>query len=110
MTDATAVIMAAGKGTRMKSAVPKVLHELCGRPLIGWVVAAAQDAGIGKVVVVDGTDRELEGHLPEGVEIAIQKKPRGTADAVLAANFHFHSSDGAVLVLSGDVPLITADA
>lgn len=107
MTDATAVIMAAGKGTRMKSATPKVLHELCGRPLIGWVVAAAQEAGIGRVVVVDGPDRALEGHLPEGTEIAIQEQAKGTADAVLAAAAHF--GDGPVLVLSGDVPLLTAE-
>ena len=108
MTDATAVIMAAGRGTRMKSATPKVLHELCGRPLIGWVVAAAQEAGIGRVVVVDGPDRELEGHLPEGVEIVVQQEARGTADAALSAAESF--GDGAVLVLSGDVPLITGDA
>ena len=108
MTDATAVIMAAGKGTRMKSATPKVLHELCGRSLIGWVVAAAQDAGVGRIVVVDGPDRPLEGELPEGVEIAVQAEAKGTADAVLAAAEHF--GDGPVLVLSGDVPLLTADA
>jgi bifunctional UDP-N-acetylglucosamine pyrophosphorylase/glucosamine-1-phosphate N-acetyltransferase len=108
MTDATAVIMAAGKGTRMKSDVPKVLHELCGRPLIGWVVAAAEEAGIAKVVVVDGPDRDLEGHLPEGAEIAVQQEAKGTADAVLAAKAHF--GEGPVLVLSGDVPLITAGA
>ena len=108
MTDATAVIMAAGRGTRMKSAVPKVLHELCGRPLIGWVVAAAKDAGIADVVVVDNPDRELDGHLPEGTGIAIQEQPKGTADAVLAARAHF--GEGPVIVLSGDVPLITAEA
>jgi bifunctional UDP-N-acetylglucosamine pyrophosphorylase/glucosamine-1-phosphate N-acetyltransferase len=107
MTDATAVIMAAGKGTRMKSATPKVLHELCGRPLIGWVVAAAQDAGVGKVVVVDGPGKPLDGQLPDGIEIAIQQEAKGTADAVLAARDHFGQS--AVLVLSGDVPLITSD-
>jgi len=108
MTDATAVIMAAGRGTRMKSATPKVLHELCGRPLIGWVLAAAQDAGVGRVVVVDNPDRALEGHLPEGVEIAVQEQPKGTADAALAAASHF--GDGPVLIISGDVPLLTADA
>lgn len=108
MTDATAVIMAAGRGTRMKSATPKVLHELCGRPLIGWVVAAAEEAGIGSVVVVDNPDKALDGHLPEGVAIAVQEEPKGTADAVLAAAGHF--GDGPVLVLSGDVPLITARA
>jgi bifunctional UDP-N-acetylglucosamine pyrophosphorylase/glucosamine-1-phosphate N-acetyltransferase len=108
MSDATAVIMAAGRGTRMRSATPKVLHELCGRPLIGWVVAAAQEAGADSVVVVDNPDRALEGHLPEGVEIAVQEVAKGTADAVLSAAAHF--GDGPVVVLSGDVPLITAEA
>jgi bifunctional UDP-N-acetylglucosamine pyrophosphorylase/glucosamine-1-phosphate N-acetyltransferase len=92
----------------MKSATPKVLHELCGRPLIGWVVAAAQEAGIGSVVVVDGPDRALDGELPDGVSIAVQEEAKGTADAVLAAAEHF--GDGPVVVLSGDVPLITAAA
>ena len=108
MTDATAVIMAAGKGTRMKSDTPKVLHELCGRPLIGWVVAAAQEAGIAKVVVVDGPDRDLEPALGDAVEIAVQQEAKGTADAVLSAAEHF--GDGPVLVLSGDVPLLTPEA
>src|SRR3954467_5972356 len=98
MTDATAVIMAAGKGTRMKSRTPKVLHELCGRPLIGWVVAAAQEAGAAKIVVVDAPERELEGQLPDGVEIVVQQEPKGTADAVLAAAEHF--GDEPVVVLS----------
>lgn len=52
MTAATVVIMAAGHGTRMRSRTPKVLHDLCGRPLIGWSVAAAQAAGAERVVVV----------------------------------------------------------
>jgi bifunctional UDP-N-acetylglucosamine pyrophosphorylase/glucosamine-1-phosphate N-acetyltransferase len=108
MTDATAVIMAAGKGTRMKSATPKVLHELCGRPLIGWVVAAAKEAGITSIVVVDGPDRDIEPALGEGVELAVQHEAKGTADAVLSAATHF--GDGPVIVLSGDVPLLTADA
>jgi bifunctional UDP-N-acetylglucosamine pyrophosphorylase / glucosamine-1-phosphate N-acetyltransferase len=108
MTDATAVIMAAGKGTRMRSATPKVLHELCGRPLIGWVAAAVQEAGIASVVVVDGPDRDLEGRLPEGAQLVVQAEPRGTADAALAAAEHF--GEGPVVVLSGDVPLITAEA
>lgn len=108
MRDATAVIMAAGRGTRMRSATPKVLHELCGRPLIGWVVAAAQEAGVGRVVVVDNPDRGLADGLPDGVALAVQAEPRGTADAVLAAAEHF--GDGPVVVLSGDVPLITGAA
>ncbi len=108
MTDATAVIMAAGRGTRMRSETPKVLHELCGRPLIDWVITATREAGIARVVVVDNPERGLDGHLPEGIEIAVQEEARGTADAVLAAAASF--GDGPVVVLSGDVPLITAEA
>jgi bifunctional UDP-N-acetylglucosamine pyrophosphorylase/glucosamine-1-phosphate N-acetyltransferase len=105
MTAPTVVIMAAGKGTRMKSATPKALHELCGRPLIGWVIAAAKDAGAPTVVVVQGPEHELDGHLPDGVETAVQEVAKGTADAVLAAAEQI--ADGPVVVLSGDVPLIT---
>ena len=81
----TVVILAAGEGTRMRSAVPKVLHPLCGRPLIAWPVQAARDAGAGRVIVVDNPKRRLEDHLPDGVEVAIQEEPRGTGDAVAAA-------------------------
>jgi bifunctional UDP-N-acetylglucosamine pyrophosphorylase/glucosamine-1-phosphate N-acetyltransferase len=101
------VILAAGEGTRMRSAVPKVLHPLCGRPLIAWPVEAARRAGAGKVVVVDNPMRRLEGHLPEGVEVAIQQEPNGTGDAVAAAREHL---SGTVVVINGDVPLLTADA
>jgi bifunctional UDP-N-acetylglucosamine pyrophosphorylase / glucosamine-1-phosphate N-acetyltransferase len=101
------VILAAGQGTRMRSRVPKVLHDLCGRPMIAWSVAAALEAGAGKVVVVDGPDRPLNGELPDGVELAIQPEANGTGGAVLAAVDHV--GDEAVLVLNGDVPLVTAD-
>jgi bifunctional UDP-N-acetylglucosamine pyrophosphorylase / glucosamine-1-phosphate N-acetyltransferase len=103
----TVVILAAGQGTRMRSRVPKMLHDLCGRPLIGWPVAAAREAGAGKIVVVGGPDRALAGHLPEGVELAVQPEPDGTGGAVLAAARHL-DADGPVLVVNGDVPLVTA--
>lgn len=108
MSQPLVVVMAAGRGTRMRSATPKVLHEVCGRSLIGWVLAAAREAGAGEIVVVDGPGRPLEGRLPEGVATAVQEQARGTADAVLAAAAHF--GEGPVLVLSGDVPLITGEA
>jgi len=104
----TVVILAAGQGTRMRSATPKVLHGICGRPMVLWPVRAALDAGAAKVVVVGGPDRALEGRLPAGVELAVQAEPRGTGDAVRAATAHL--GDGPVIVLAGDVPLITADA
>jgi bifunctional UDP-N-acetylglucosamine pyrophosphorylase / glucosamine-1-phosphate N-acetyltransferase len=104
-----AVVMAAGQGTRMKSTTPKVLHDLCGWPLVRWPVEAAKAAGAELVVVVGGPDRALEGHLPEGVELAVQEQARGTGDAVLSAAAHF-GGDDVVVVLSGDVPLVTGEA
>ena len=105
----TAVIMAAGQGTRMRSKTPKVLHDLCGWPLVRWPVEAARQAGAARIVVVGGPDRALEGHLPEGVELAVQEEARGTGDAVRSAA-HLIDADDTVVVLSGDVPLITAEA
>ena len=103
------LILAAGEGTRMQSDTPKVLHPICGRPIIGWPVRAAQEAGAGRIVVVDGPRRRLEGKLPDGVEIAVQEEPNGTGDAVRSAAGHIGAGD-TVLVLYGDVPLITAEA
>jgi bifunctional UDP-N-acetylglucosamine pyrophosphorylase/glucosamine-1-phosphate N-acetyltransferase len=105
----TVVILAAGEGTRMRSALPKVLHPLCGRPLIAWPVAAAREAGASTVVVVDNPKRRLEPHLPEGVVTAIQAQPRGTGDAVAAAREHL-TPGRTVVVINGDVPLLTAEA
>jgi bifunctional UDP-N-acetylglucosamine pyrophosphorylase/glucosamine-1-phosphate N-acetyltransferase len=102
----TAVILAAGQGTRMRSKTPKMLHDLCGWPIVRWPVEAARAAGADSVVVVGGPDRALEGKLPEGVELAVQESPRGTGDAVKAAAGHIE--EGTVVVLNGDVPLITA--
>jgi bifunctional UDP-N-acetylglucosamine pyrophosphorylase / glucosamine-1-phosphate N-acetyltransferase len=104
-----AVILAAGQGTRMRSAVPKLLHPLCGRPMIAWPVAAAREAGAAKVVVVDNPDRRLEPALDPDVELAIQPAPLGTADAVKAAAASI-AVDGTVIVLNGDHPLVTAEA
>src|SRR5215213_6314963 len=105
----TVVILAAGEGTRMRSALPKVLHPICGRPMILWPLLAAQAAGARRLVVVDNPKRRLDGHLPDGVEIAIQELPRGTGDAVAAAAARI-DRDAPVLVINGDMPLITAEA
>src|SRR4051794_41300856 len=93
----------------MKSKVPKVLHDLCGRPLALWPVHAALEAGAGKVVVVGGPDRALEPVLPEGVHLAVQPEANGTGGAVQAAVDHVGDED-TVIVVNGDVPLIDADA
>lgn len=105
----TVLILAAGEGTRMRSDMPKVLHPICGRPMIGWPIRAAQEAGAGRIVVVDGPERRLEGELPDGVELAVQEEPNGTGDAVRSAAGRIGAGD-TVLVLYGDVPLITAEA
>jgi len=103
------VIMAAGQGTRMRSKTPKVLHDLCGRPMVMWPVTAALEAGAGKVVVVDSPARPLEGKLPDTVVVAVQAEANGTAGAVMAATDHL-DPDAPVVILSGDVPLVSAAA
>ncbi len=90
----------------MRSATPKLLHPLCGRPMIAWSVAAAREAGAAKVIVVDGPERPLAPALDGTAEVAIQSEPRGTADAVQAAAAHIEPGAG-VIVLNGDHPLIS---
>ena len=105
-----AIVLAAGAGTRMKSDKPKVAHEVLGKPLVNWVVDAAGEAGIDKVVTVVGHKREQVEPLVAGkTDIAIQYEQRGTADAVLSCKDALSGFEGSVLVLSGDCPLITAD-
>jgi bifunctional UDP-N-acetylglucosamine pyrophosphorylase/glucosamine-1-phosphate N-acetyltransferase len=110
----TVLILAAGQGTRMRSATPKVLHDLCGLPMVLWPVRAALAAGAARVVVVDSPARAIEPVLPEGVELAVQPEPNGTGGAVAAAMERLDAPDGpvegTVIVLSGDVPLIDAEA
>ncbi len=105
----TAVIIAAGLGTRMRSTLPKVLHHVCGRPLISYVTLAAAGAGAGRVVVVlrPGQAEEVAPHLPPSVAYATQQEQLGTGDALLSAAGEL--GEGHVLVLPGDTPLLTAD-
>ena len=103
----TVLIMAAGHGTRMRSATPKVLHRVCGKPMIEWIIDAARDAGAERVVCVVRPDDGVEGELSEGVEVIEQEEGEGTAAAVLAARTA--AEDGPpVVILSGDHPLVTS--
>jgi len=96
----------------MRSATPKLLHPLCGRPVISWAIAAARAAGAQRTVVVGGPDRALEPAIPQDdptVVLAVQQEPRGTADAVASAAEHIER-DAPVIVVCGDVPLMTGEA
>lgn len=106
--EASAIILAAGAGTRMKSSRPKVAHEILGKPLLNYVIDAAKAAGIGKIIVVVGHGREfVEPLIPDDCEVVLQDQQRGTADAVNRCCGAFSGTSGSLLVLSGDCPLIT---
>ena len=98
-----AVVMAAGLGTRMRSAVPKHLHEILGRRMVDWVLAAAEGAGADPLVVVVAPST-LDAF--EGVETAVQEEPLGTGDAVRCARATLEGLGRDVLVLNGDVPAL----
>ncbi len=108
MSEPVVVILAAGQGTRMRSATPKLLHPLCGRPMIGWPVRAARRAGAKVVVVVDSPARPLEDVVGDEATIVVQPEPHGTADAVIAAAAQIRDGD-TVIVILGDTPLITPE-
>ena len=92
----------------MRSALPKVLHEICGRPMVAWPILAAKEAGAGRVFVIVSPDRDLSAALPDGTETIVQPEADGTGGALRAASEVVRSSD-TVLILSGDHPLVSAE-
>ncbi|WP_323378941.1 bifunctional UDP-N-acetylglucosamine diphosphorylase/glucosamine-1-phosphate N-acetyltransferase GlmU [Streptomyces smaragdinus] len=111
---AAVVVLAAGEGTRMKSRTPKVLHGICGRSLVGHVVAAARELEPGQLVVVVGHGREqVVAHLGEvapGVRTAVQAEQNGTGHAVRMGLEELGGAlDGTVVVVCGDTPLLTGE-
>src|SRR6188508_2434474 len=105
-----AVILAAGKSTRMKSRLPKALHPVCGLPLTAHVGEACRAAGVTRIVVVVGHEAEaVKAGLGEQNEYALQAEQRGTGDAAQAAANALADFEGKVLVLAGDVPLLRAE-
>lgn len=101
------VILAAGLGTRMKSAIPKAMHKLAGRPLIGWLLETAEDLSPEKIVVVVGPGMDDLSAAVAPHTAVIQKDRRGTGDAIRAALPALAGFNGDVLILLGDMPLIT---
>ncbi|RJF83642.1 bifunctional UDP-N-acetylglucosamine diphosphorylase/glucosamine-1-phosphate N-acetyltransferase GlmU [Azospirillum cavernae] len=103
------VILAAGKGTRMKSDMPKVLHRVAGRPMVGHVLAAVKALDPDHVVVVVGPGMDSVAAAVAPYPTAVQQEQRGTADAVRAAFGLLEGFTGDVVVLYGDTPLVTPD-
>jgi bifunctional UDP-N-acetylglucosamine pyrophosphorylase/glucosamine-1-phosphate N-acetyltransferase len=104
------IVMAGGKGTRMRSALPKVLLPIWGRPLLGWVIAAVREAGAERVVVVVPPDAaESVAAVAGDAETVIQHDQLGTGDAVRCAMPPLEGFTGDVLIVSGDTPLLTAE-
>ena len=104
------IVMAGGKGTRMRSQLPKVLHAVCGRPILSWVLAAAREAGAERLVVVTPpSDEAVRALVGDDAEAVIQPEARGTGDAVRCGLEALAGFAGDVLVVSGDTPLIRGD-
>lgn len=113
MSSRLAVVLAAGKGKRMKSDLPKVLIEVCGRPMIAYVLDALDQGGVGRVIVVVGHRAELVQESLGGrgdVEFALQAEQLGTGHAVMSCRHLLAEYDGPVLVVAGDAPLMQSES
>lgn len=107
MSNFTAIILAAGMGTRMKSEIPKVLHKVCGKELAAWVADAARKAGADEVVAVIGHKAEcVKNTLGDNLKYVLQKEQKGTGHAVMQAKDYIKK--GQVIILNGDAPLVTS--
>ncbi len=93
----------------MRSSLPKMLHPVCGRPMVAWPILAAREAGAGRVVAIVSPERDISAGLPEGVETVTQPQADGTGGALRAALDRIREAE-TVIVLSGDHPLISTEA
>lgn len=103
------IVLAAGKGTRMKSSLPKPLHPIAGLPMVNHVIRAAEELAPEKIVVVIGNDMPQMAEAVAPHATCIQQVVNGTGGAVLAAKEHFAGFDGDILILFGDAPLVTPE-
>lgn len=113
MDEAVAVVLAAGKSTRMKSELPKVLHAIRGRPMVEYVLDAARGAGVTRLILVVGhkADDVKQAMAHHGdVEFALQVEQLGTGHAVMMCRDQLQEHRGPVLVLAGDTPLLKAES
>ncbi|WP_373600388.1 bifunctional UDP-N-acetylglucosamine diphosphorylase/glucosamine-1-phosphate N-acetyltransferase GlmU [Paraclostridium bifermentans] len=104
-----AIILAAGKGTRMKSKLPKVVHKVCGKEMVNHVINVSKKSGVSEIVAILGHESEIvQSVLPEGTKVAMQTEQLGTGHAVMMANDYI-SEDDTIVVLCGDTPLVNPD-
>ncbi len=103
-----ALILAAGEGKRMKSDLPKVLHEVNFKPLVNWVLDATSDAEK-QIVIIGHMADKVKKSLGDSVNYAMQEKQLGTGHAVMQAKEYLEGASGSVVVISGDTPLITKE-
>lgn len=105
------IILAAGKGSRMKSNLPKVLHEVHGVPMVQRGIEALEEAGIDEVVVVVGYRADLvRERLGDGYHYALQTEQKGTGHAVMSAREYIEAWSGKVVIVYGDAPLLNPDS
>lgn len=113
MNVSSAIVLAAGKGVRMKSAVPKVMHDICGRPMIWWVFHALREAGVSRAITVTSSDSDAAvvavAETIPGIDIdtVIQVEQRGTGHATQIALKELKKHDGTILIAYGDMPVVT---
>ena len=109
MSETAAIILAAGKSTRMKSDAPKVLFDICGRPMLGYVIGACRLAGVDRLVVVVGHGKQIVVDRFAGERDIIwaeQVEQKGTGHAVACCRGALKGFSGNVLVIAGDMPLV----
>lgn len=108
-----AIVLAAGKGTRMQSDLPKVLFEVCGRPMVSFVIDTLRAAGIERIIVVVGYKAELVAETLsdyEGLVFVEQSEQLGTGHAVMVCREELSGREGPVLIVTGDSPLLQQDS
>ena len=109
MKNLVAVILAAGRGTRMKSSIPKVMHDILGKPMISYVIDLVNGLGADEIFVVAGYKKDLLKDALKGVKVVVQKELLGSGDAVNAAGKALKGYSGDILVVCGDTPILERD-
>ena len=112
LSTSSAIVLAAGKGVRMKSSTPKVLHEICGRPMIWWVLRALREAGVSRAMLVTSTEndaavRAIADTIPDvEFDTVVQAEQKGTGHAAQIALKELKPRDGTILIANGDMPVV----